>query len=400
MENRKPETGQWEDQMAGVIPLRYNLRSLAVRRTTSIMTALGVALVVMVLVLLLGLIDGLRQTMLLAGTPGNWIILSRGVASEPSSYIGREAYLIIRTRPEITADGDAALLSPELVTGFDPDPERPSTQTFVRGVYPIAYRVHSHMRLVNGRWPEPSQSEMVVGQKLAARYPALTPPTQLRFGRRTWTIVGMFSDDGSARESEVWTDVETLQEDVRYTQGFSSLHVVLTPGQEASFTHVLENDSRLRMDTVSEADFYVEQARLADQLRGLTLLIAGLLAVGASFGAANTMYAAVARRTREVGVLRALGYGRGTVLMSFIIESILLALAGGLTGELLAVVVAHLAGLDSRLMEVGMFIFSFRLSPRVCLAGLIMAVLIGALSGIMPAWRAARLPVVDALREA
>ena len=383
-----------------MIPLRYNLRSLTVRRTTSIMTALGVALVVMVLVLLLGLIDGLRQTMLLAGTPGNWIILSRGVAAEPSSFITREAYLIIRTRPEIAAEGDAVLLSPELVTGFDPDPERPATQTFVRGVYPIAYRVHSHMRLVNGRWPAAGQSEMVVGQKLAARYPRLVPPHSVRFGRRTWNVVGLFSDDGSSRESEVWTDVETLQDDIRYAQGFSSLHVVLTPGKKPSFADALENDSRLRMDTLSEADFYADQARLAEQLRGLTFVIAALLAVGASFGAANTMYAAVARRTREVGVLRALGYGRLAVLTSFLVESVMLSVAGGLVGELLGIVVARLTGLDSRLMEVGRFIFSFHLSPGLFITGLVMAAQIGALSGIMPAWRAARLPVVDALRAA
>lgn len=385
-----------------MIPLRYNFRSLTVRRTTSIMTALGVALVVMILLLLLGFVEGLRHTMLLAGTRGNWVMHSRGVTSESASYISRDEYVTIRTRPEIAADASgAALLSPELVTGFDPDPDQPfSPQTFVRGVYPIAYRVHSHMRLVNGRWPEPGQSEMVVGQKLAARHQRLVPPTQLRFGRRMWTVVGVFADDGSSRESEVWTDVDILQQDIRYAQGFSSLHVVLAPGMEHGFTSALENDSRLRMDVVSEENFYADQAQLADQLRGLAFIIAAILAVGATFGAANTMYAAVARRTRELGILRALGFGRLAVLTSVVVESVILAVVGGLAGELLGVVVAHLTGLDSRLMEVGMFIFSFRLSPSVFVAGLIMAAFIGAFSGIMPALRAARLPVVDSLREA
>lgn len=384
-----------------MIPLRYNFRSLTVRRTTSLMTALGVALVVMILILLLGLVEGLRQTMLLAGTRGNWIILSRGVASESASYITREAYVTIKTRPEIAADAAGApLISPELVTGFDPDPDKAfSTQTFVRGVYPAAYGVHSHMRLVSGRWPEPSQSEMVVGQKLAVRYPRLAPPKELRFGRRMWTVVGIFSDDGSSRESEVWTDADTLQQDIRYAQGFSSLHVALTPGMEDSFKLALENDNRLRMDAVTEQAFYADQAQLAEQLRRLTLVIAIILAIGATFGAANTMYAAVARRTREVGILRALGFGRLAVLTSIVLESVILALAGGLVGEALGVVVAHLAGLDSRLMEVGMFIFSFRLSLGVFVTGLVMAALIGSFSGIMPAWRAARLPVVNSLRE-
>jgi putative ABC transport system permease protein len=384
-----------------VIPLRYNLRSLTVRRTTSVMTALGIALVVMVLLLLLGLVEGLRHTMLLAGTPGNWIILSRGVVSEPASYISRDEYVIIRTRPEIAASLEGTpLISPELVTGFDPDPDRPAAQTFVRGVYPIAYAVHGHMRIVSGRWPAQGQSEMVIGQKLAAGHPNLAPPRQLRFGRRMWTVVGIFSDAGSSRESEVWTDVDILQQDIRYAQGFSSLHVVLTPGMERGFTAALQHDNRLRMDAVTEEDFYADQARLADQLRGLTLVIATILAIGATFGAANTMYAAVARRTREVGILRALGYGRGAVLTSIVTESVVLGLAGGVVGELLGFAVAHLTGLDSRAMEVGMFIFSFRLTFGVFVAGLILAALIGALSGIMPAWRAARLRVVDALREA
>jgi putative ABC transport system permease protein len=385
-----------------VIPLRYNFRSLVVRRTTSVMTALGVALVVMILLLLLGFVEGLRHTMLLAGTQGNWIILSRGVASESASFISRDEYVTLKTRPEIGADASgAALVSPELVTGFDPDPEKPfSTQTFVRGVYPVAYRVHGHMRLVNGHWPEPGQSEMVVGQKLAARYPSLAPPTNLRFGRRMWTIVGVFADDGSSRESEVWTDVDLLQQDIRYAQGFSSLHVVLTPGTESSFKQALENDNRLRMDAVTEADFYADQARLADQLRRLTVIIAVILAVGATFGAANTMYAAVARRTREVGILRALGFGPLAVLTSIVVESVILAVAGGLVGEVLGMVVARVAGLDSRLMQVGMFIFSFHLSPSVFAAGLIMAAVIGAVGGILPAWRAARLPVISSLREA
>jgi len=386
----------------GAIPLRYNVRSLVVRRTTSIMTAVGVALVVMILLLLLGFVEGLRHTLLLAGTHGNWVILSRGVAAESSSYVSRDEYVTLKTRPEIATDPTgAALVSPELVTGFDPDPDKPfSTQTFVRGVYPIAYHVHNHMRLVSGRWPEPGQSEWAVGQKLAARYPQLTPPAALRFGRRTWTIVGVFSDDGSSRESEVWTDVDLLQQDIRYTQGFSSLHVVLTPGTEGSFTHALENDNRLHLDAVTEEAFYADQARLADQLRRLTMIIAAILAVGATFGAANTMYAAVARRTREVGILRALGFGPFAVLTSIVAESVILALAGGIVGELLGLVVAHVTGLDSRLMQVGIFIFSFRLSAGVFAAGLVLAAVIGAVSGIFPAWRAARLPVISSLREA
>src|SRR5208337_1415696 len=176
-----------------MIPLRYNLRSLTVRRTTSLMTAMGVALVVMILVILSGLIAGLRGTVLGASERGNWIVLARGMTSEPGSYISYEQYELIRSRPEIASDRTLALASPEAVTGFFATPDEPDVNfTFLRGVYPEAYRVHRNMRIVSGRWPARGRSEIIVGRKLLARVPALAPGRQIRFGRRTWTVVGAF----------------------------------------------------------------------------------------------------------------------------------------------------------------------------------------------------------------
>jgi putative ABC transport system permease protein len=385
-----------------MIPLRYNLRSLMVRRTTSLMTMMGVALVAMVLLILSGFIAGLRRTVLSAGSRGIWIVLSRGVTSEPGSYITREQFNIIKDRAEIArAASTAPLISPEFVTGFFADPDKPYAQnqfTFLRGVYPIAYRVHPNMRIESGRWPNPGQSEMVVGRKLAARAPNLAPGRAIHFGRRTWTIVGIFSDSDSARESEVWTDLDVLEQDVRYAHGFASVHVVLNPGMEGSFKHALTGDARLRVDAESEEEFYSQESEFAEQLRGFGLVVATILAIGASFGGMNTMYAAVARRAREVGVLRALGYTRGIVMLSFLIESVVLALTGGIVGELLGVAVAIVSGLDSHLMNVGMYIFAFRLTPSAFGAGLIAAGIIGGVGGLLPALRAARMTVTESLR--
>lgn len=387
-----------------MIPVRYNLRSLLVRRTTSLMTALGVALVVMILFILLGFTSGLRRTLLQSGTGGAWIVLSRGVSSEPGSYITREQYDILKSRPEIAADGSGQpLISPEGVTGFDANAgTAPSNSgfAFLRGVYPIAYQVHRAMRIVSGHWPVRGQAEMVVGSKLAARFPDLTPPHQIRFGRRMWTIVGIFSDAGSARESEVWTDLDVLQQDIRYANGFASLHLVLKPGTEDSLKQALTKDARLKVDLVTEQEFYTEQSRLADQLRALGLVVAAILGIGATFGGMNTMYAAVARRGKEIGVLRAIGFSRTDVLVGFVIESVTLALAGGVLGELLGVAMAGLTGLSSRPMKAGIFIFSFQLSPAAFTWGLVAAALIGALGGLLPAWRAARIGVINSLREA
>lgn len=385
-----------------MIPVRYNLRSLTERRTTSLMTALGVALVVMLLLILLGFIAGLRRTVILARTRGNWIVLSRGVSNEPGSYITRQEYEVVRARPEIElAAGGVALISPEMVTGFNAEPGQPNNSgqfTLLRGVYPIARQVHRAMRLASGRWPVQGRSEMVVGVKLAARFPGLRPPRELRFGRRKWRVVGVFADRGSARESEIWTDLDVLRQDIRYANGFAALHLVLKPGSQESFKQALARDGRLRVDAMTEAEFYADQAKLADQLRALGLVVAVILAIGATFGGMNTMYAAVVRRAKEVGVLRSLGFTRANVLSSFVLESVLIGLAGGVIGELLGVAVAALTGLNSRLMNVGMFIFSFRLTLGAFVAGLAAAALIGALGGLLPAWRAARTRLVDSLR--
>jgi hypothetical protein len=371
-----------------------------VRRATSLMTAMGVALVVMILVILSGLIAGLRGTVMGAAERGNWIVLSRGITSEPGSYISYEQYELVRSRPEIVTEGSIALASPEAVTGFFATPDRRNLNfTFLRGVYPEAYRVHRNMRIVSGRWPNRGASEMVVGRKLLARVPELGPGGQVRFGRRTWTVVGAFSDHDSARESEIWTDLDVLRQDMGYPNGgFASIHVVLKPGMEDAFKHALDNDARLRVDAETETEFYSQASEFADQLRGLGLIIAIILGVGAAFGGMNTMYAAVARRGKEVGVLRALGFTRRNVLLSFVIESIAIGTLGGLIGEVLAVVVATALGINSRLMNVGEFIFSFRLTMGALVSGLIAAAMIGAIGGLLPAAQAARIGVLDSLR--
>lgn len=385
-----------------MVPLRYNLRSVVVRRTTSAMTAVGVALVVMIVFILLGFVAGLRSTMLSSGSSGAWIVLSRAVTSESSSYVTREQYEIIRARGEIDRDASGApLISPEIVASFNPAPDGPLSQssfTFLRGVYPVAYKVHSGIRVESGRLPEPGQPELIVGRRLAARFPDLAPARQLQFSRTSWTIVGTFSDGGSEREAEVWTDLDVLQQQLHFGSGFASLHIGLRPGAGESFQAALTRDARLRLDAMPERRFYRLQSSLADELRNLGMVVAVMLGIGAVFGGMNTMYSAVSRRGKEVGVLRALGYSRIAILMSFILESVIIALVGGLVGEVLGLIVAAGTGLSSHMMAVATYIFSFRLAPSAFFSGLGAAVAIGAIGGLLPAWRAARMNVIDSLR--
>ncbi len=385
-----------------VIPFKYNLRSLMVRRITSLTTAMVIALVVMILFILSGFIAGLRATVLGNAVEGDWIILSRGATSEPNSFITRKQYEILRSRPQIALDSNGReLISPEIITGFNPAPDKPYDQvifTFLRGVYPIAYEVHRRMQIASGRWPALGAAEFVVGRKLAARFHNLQLGRGFRFGRRIWTIVGIFSDGDSARESEVITNLDVLAQDVHYADGFAAIHVALRPGSFAGFAKSLTTDGRLRVDAISEADFYAAQSRFVDQLRALGLAVALLLAIGTVFGAMNTMYAAVARRTGEVGVLRALGFGRRDILVSFIAESMLLGLAGGTFGEILGLVITYAVGLRSQPMNVGAFIFTFRLPASAFISSLLAAITIGAVGGILPAWRASRISVSESLR--
>jgi putative ABC transport system permease protein len=386
------------------IPIAYNLRSLMVRRTTSLMTALGIALVVMVVVILLSFVSGLRQSLELVGEPGHWIVLSRGTTSEGESYIPRAQADLLRTRPEIATDASgAALFSPEMVVPFNAAVNRPAIQfrpASLRGVSPIAYRMRRGLRLIAGRWPAPGRDEMAIGQKQAARFPELGLGSTFRYGRRTWTIVGIFADRGSALESEFWTDIDVLQQDARFENGYSSFHVVLKPGTEDSFRNALTGDARLTVDALSEREFFAEQAAVADRLRELVLIVGLIVGTGAAFGGMNTMYAAVARRTREIGVLRTLGFGRGSVLASFMFESVILAVAGGIIGELLAISLGLAAGLDRRAMSVGTVVFSSAFTLRALVSGFIVALLIGIAGGLLPAWRAAHLPIIESLREA
>jgi putative ABC transport system permease protein len=310
----------------------------------------------------------------------------------------------LRSRPEIATDASGAeLFSPEMVVPFNAAIKRPAVQfrpASLRGVSPVAVRSRRGLKLVAGRWPAPGRDEMAIGQKQAARFPELTLGTTFKYGRRTWTIVGIFADRGSALESEFWTDIDVLQQDARFENGYSSFHVVLKPGTEETFRAALTEDARLTVDAISERDFFAEQAKVADRLRGLVLIVGLIVGTGAAFGGMNTMYAAVARRTVEVGVLRTLGFGKGAVLASFLVESVILGAVGGAIGDILAMAISVATGLNHHLMSVGALVFSSAFTFTALGGGILAAILIGIAGGVPPAWRAARLPIVESLREA
>ena len=389
------------------IPLKYNLRNLKVRKMTTLATAGGVALVVLVTLLLLSLLTGLRHMLLSTGRADVLVVLRKGASSDAMSFVTREAYQAIRYLPGIaqTAEGEP-LISPESISQpLLPTKNGGQEVVLLRGVTPIGFRVHDSLRIIEGRMPNPSANEAIVGVSAAQRYQGMEIGDAIQFGNFKWNVVGVFAANGTAFESEVWLDISSLfNDDDR--RGCSGIRLVVAPGadQEALIRRIAE-DPRISLFAQSEVAYYEEQAVGARMLYLLTSVLALIMGVGAVFGAMNTMFAAVAYRTAEIGALRAIGFSRGAVLVSFIMESICLSLLGyiggvALGGGAIFLINQLMQGVAFQLPSFSTAVVSLRLSPAIFLTSLTLAVAMGIIGGLFPARRAARLRVTDALRRA
>ena len=272
----------------------------------------------------------------------------------------------------------------------------------LRGVQPAAFDVRNELKIVQGRRFEPGRSEVIVGKAAAAEFAGLDLNSKLHFGQSEWTVVGIFTANGSVAESEIWCDVGVLQPAYRRGETFQSVYAKLeSPAAFDTFKDNLTRDPRLDVKVIREADYYAEQTRLLyGFITGLGILIAALMGVGAVFGALNTMYSAVSTRTREIATLRALGFRGGPVVISVLAESLFLALAGGLLGAAIAYFAFN--GYQTATMNWSSFsqvAFSFAVTPRLLVLGMVWSLAMGLIGGLFPAIRAARLPVATALRE-
>ena len=389
------------------IPLAYPVRSLLVRKWTSAFTAGGVALVVTATVLLLTLVGGLRTMLASSGEPNNVVVLRKGSTNDGVSQVPRDAMLALRTMPGVARGSDGQpLASPEFVNQpFMITRGGGREIVLIRGVEPVAFDVHRAVRLVQGRMFRPHVGEVVIGVGVRRRYAGADLGGEIEFGRRRWTVVGVFDSGGKAFDSEIWADVADIQDDTRRS-GYSGVRLTIDPATDfAALKERIENDGRFTLEAKPETDYYREQADTTQTLYILVLTLAVIMATGAVFGALNTMYAAVASRTAEIGTLRALGFGRGAILRSFLGESLVLAGLGFLAGSVLAALAVLavntlLSGVQFSMMTFSVATVLLHLTPGSLLAGLAIAGLIGLIGGIAPAWRAARLRVVDALHRA
>ena len=383
------------------VPLKYNLRSLLVRRVSTAMTAGGIALVVAVFVIVMAMVTGLGAAIGDTGSPDNLIVLRRGATTETYSAMDLDQFDALKFLPQIRHDAAGnPMASPELPVQTLLERQGGGRDNVVfRGVLPVALEVHDQVHIVNGRMFQPGLNEVVVGTGLVNRYKDCALGATLHFGRGAWKVVGIFAAGGSAFESEVWGDLHAVQDEARRGAYYACARLKLIAGADvAALTRRIADDPRINLQAQTESDYYKDEAVVARQLRVLMTVVAAVMAVGAIFGAMNTMYAAVSTRTAEIGTLRALGFGPGSVMASFLLESLMLALAGGVVGVILAMPINGFSTTFGNYITFSTMAFSFRVTAAIVVEALAFAALMGLLGGWLPARTAMRLSVVDALR--
>ena len=381
-----------------------NIRSIPQRVGSSLVAIIGIAGVVVVFVAVLSIAQGFRAAMTTAGDPRTAVIMRAGTDSELSSILTREDTQLIKDAPGVGRDAGGPIASAELFVIVN-HPKRSTNSDAnvpLRGVEPAAFAVRPRLRLVEGRRFEPGRNEIIVGRAAAGQFTGLSVGSDVRWGENVWRVVGIFEADGAISESEIWCDARVLQGAYRRGDSFQSVYVQLEREDALdAFRAALAGDPRLNVMVERETDYLAEQSTVLQTIiRTIGFVIAGLMGVGAVFGAVNTMYNAVASRTREIATLRALGFGALSIVSSVLAESAVLALLGGAVGGALAWLVFD--GFQTSTMNFQSFsqvAFAFRVTPALLLQGLLCALVMGLLGGILPAIRAARLPIVNALRE-
>lgn len=385
------------------LPVSYNLRNLVVRKTTTIVTALGIALTVAVLLSVLALVNGLRTAFESSGNPLQVLVMRKGSTAELSSAITREVFQDLKSMAGIAREGNEPMASLEMVTLINlPSVDSPDGMNVtVRGILPLGIRMRDGLTLRDGRWFQAGQREVVVGKSIATRYPGARMGSKLRFGRGEWQVVGVMDGGHSSVNSEIFGDLNQISSDFNRPDGLSSVLLRATDAATVpALINSLNDDRRLGVVAEPEKAYYEAQTNSGAVLQFLGIFISIIMAVGSSFAAMNTMYAAVARRATEIGTLRVLGFSKGSILLSFLLESLLLSLLGGLLGCLLVIPLNNITTGIGSFVTFSEIAFNFRVGPSIMLAGIIFALLMGALGGLFPARMAARKEILTALRDA
>ena len=382
-----------------------NIRSIRARLGSSSVAVIGIAGVVLVFVAVLSIAEGVAATMKASGDPNTVMILRAGSDTEMTSGLAGDSVRVIQDAPGVARDASGTpLTSPELFVVVDHPLKRSGSAANVplRGVTPEAFKVHDRLRIVEGRNLEFGRNEVIAGRAAQRQFVGLNVGTTLKWGQNTWTLVGIFDDGGSVAESEIWCDVKVLQPAYRRGNSYQSVYAKLASADAfQQLKDSLTSNPQLTVSAMRAPEYYASQTEtLQTIINTIGGIIAILMGIGAIFGAVITMYTAVASRTREIATLRALGFGSFPVVVSVIVEASCLALVGGLIGGAIAYLAFN--GYETATMNFQSFsqiAFKFAVTPQLLATALFYALVMGVLGGLLPAIRAARLPVVTALRE-
>lgn len=383
-----------------IIPLSYNFRNLRVRKITTLMTALAAALSVLVLVAVMALVAGLQSSFEVSASPKDLILMRNGSTSELVSLVSRENFEDILSRDGIAKDGNGQpMASLEMITIVTVSLPTGEMNVTLRGMTGMGWKMRQpHVELTAGRLFQAGARELVVGQSIAARCPAAHLGGTLQFGDGTWTVVGIMNGGQSAFNSEIFADLSQVSSEYHRFNELSSVLVESASSDLESLARSLREDRRLNLQVQSERDYYAGQMSAAVPVRFMGTVVALVMALGGAFACMNTMYTAIAKRAPEIGVLRVLGFTRTSVLVSFLLESVLISLLGGAIGCLLALPLNRVETAIGSYVTWSQLSFRFRVTPEIILVGLVFAAAMGAAGGFLPARSAAQRQVVSALR--
>jgi putative ABC transport system permease protein len=384
------------------IPISYNVRNLRLRKGLTLMTALGIALTVATAVFLMSLISGLNRAFASTGDDHNVVVLRKGSDAELTGGFPLDTLQTLRSLAGVARDAKGQpLASGELVT-IIVLPRSDGTgevNVTVRGTKAIGIALRPNIKLVEGRWFQPGQREVVVSKSIHARFGQSHVGDTMHFGKGSWTVVGVFDSGGSAYDSEIWGDVNQMAADFDRTDGVSSAYLrAEDTGTAAALAKQVSDDQRLKLDGVVETEYYAKQTRSGDTIERVGIVVGIIMGIGSLFAAMNMMYATVAYRAREIATLRILGFSRPSILVSFVLESMLVSFLGAVCGIVLMLPFNGLQTGTSNQVTFSEVVFSLRITPAVAMAAILIGVGIGFAGGLLPAWRAARLEILAALR--
>jgi ABC-type lipoprotein release transport system permease subunit len=386
------------------IPFAYIVRNLWVRRLTTVLTAGGMALVAFVFAAVLMLDAGLKATLVATGSDDNVLFIRKGAETEVQSGVARDQAALIESLPQVARAADGTALVSKEVVVLNSLPKIDSgkrTNVPIRGVPPVAFVLRPHVRISDGRMFRPGSNEIIVGASVARQFAGVEVGQALSFAQRQWTIVGVFDAGRTAFDSEIWGEGEQLLQAFRRTAYSSVIARLVSAQAYDALGRSLADEPRLTVEVKREKKFYEDQSRsLSNFISYLGITLSVIFSLGAIIGAAITMYAAVATRTAEIGTLRALGFRRRAILAAFLVESLLLALAGGAAGVFAAAFLQAITISTTNFQSFAEIAFSFALTPRIVVDTLLFALVMGFVGGVLPAFRAARMRIVDSLRAA